>query len=77
VVLVYGCSTAFGGLAKVKYCTCCEVASIRLADPGASQDGYSLMTNRGAGLVVKNGTVKTLLAFACGVRELQLSGGPG
>jgi uncharacterized protein (TIGR03435 family) len=43
-----------------------------LSDPGASQDGYSLMTNRGTGL-----TVKTLVAFAYGVRELQVSGGPG
>ena len=54
-----------------------EVASIRLSDPGASQEGYSLMTNRGIGLAVKNGSVKTLIAFAYNVRELQLSGGPG
>jgi uncharacterized protein (TIGR03435 family) len=54
-----------------------EVASIRLSDPGASQDGYSLITNRGTGLTVKNGSVKTLIAFACSVREIQVSSGPG
>lgn len=54
-----------------------EVASIRPSDPGASQDGHSLTTNHGSGVTVKNGSVRTLIAFAFGMRELRLSGGPG
>ena len=52
-----------------------EVASVKLSDPGAQ--GSSLMTDRGANFNVTNMPLRAIIAFACNIREFQLSGGPG
>jgi bla regulator protein blaR1 len=52
-----------------------EVASIKPTEPGAQ--GSSLLTDRSAGLTVKNMPVKALIGFAYDVKDFQISGGPG
>jgi uncharacterized protein (TIGR03435 family) len=52
-----------------------EVASIKPTEPGAQ--GSSFMTDRSAGLNVKNMAVKSLVGFAYDVKEFQISGAPG
>lgn len=52
-----------------------EVASIKPADPDAR--GSSIQLVPGGGLNVTNMPLRTMIALANGVREFQVSGGPG
>lgn len=52
-----------------------EVASIKPADPDAH--GSSLMTDRIGGLNATNIPLRAIITMAYGIRDFQLSGGPG
>lgn len=52
-----------------------EVASIKPSDPGAH--GSSILTNRAGDLDTENIPLRALIAAAYGVRDFQLTGGPG
>lgn len=52
-----------------------EVASIKPANPDAH--GSSILTDRVGGLNVENAPVRALITMAYGIRDFQLSGGPG
>ena len=52
-----------------------EVASIKPADPDAR--GSSIMTDRLGGLSVTNVPLRNIITMAYGIRDFQLSGGPG
>jgi uncharacterized protein (TIGR03435 family) len=52
-----------------------EVAAIKPADPDAH--GSSMLTDRTGGLNVSNMPLRALITFAYGIRDFQLSGGPG
>lgn len=52
-----------------------EVAAIKPADPDAH--GSSMMTDRVGGLNVTNTPLRALITAAYGIRDFQLSGGPG
>ncbi len=52
-----------------------EVAAIKPADPDAH--GSSMMTDRAGGLNVTNMPLRALITFSYGIRDFQLSGGPG
>jgi uncharacterized protein (TIGR03435 family) len=52
-----------------------EVAAIKPADPDAH--GSSMMTDKVGGLNVTNMPLRALITFSYGIRDFQLSGGPG
>jgi bla regulator protein blaR1 len=52
-----------------------EAASIKPASPEAH--GSSIMTDKAGGLTFQNGSVRALVTMAYGIRDFQLSGGPG
>jgi bla regulator protein blaR1 len=52
-----------------------EVAAIKPADPDAH--GSSMMTDRAGGLNATNMPLRALITAAYGIRDFQLSGGPG
>jgi len=52
-----------------------EVASIKPSSPDAH--GSSMMTDRAGGLNVENAPLRALITSAYGIRDFQLSGGPG
>lgn len=52
-----------------------EVASIKPANPDAH--GSSILTDKVGGLTVENAPIRALITMAYGIRDFQLSGGPG
>src|SRR5665213_1219589 len=52
-----------------------EVASIKPSSPDAH--GSSIMTDKVGGLNAENMPLRALITMAYGIREFQLSGGPG
>jgi uncharacterized protein (TIGR03435 family) len=52
-----------------------EVASIKPSDPG--QPGSSIMNQPGGRMVIRKMPFRALMTFAYGVRDFQISGGPG
>jgi uncharacterized protein (TIGR03435 family) len=51
-----------------------EVASIKASKPGGN--GSTLLTDRAGGFTTENATLRTIIAFAFGVRGFEMSGGP-
>jgi uncharacterized protein (TIGR03435 family) len=52
-----------------------EVASIKASKPGGGR-GTSLLTDPVGRFTAENATLRTIIAFAFGVRDFQMSGGP-
>lgn len=51
-----------------------EVASIKASKPGG--DGSTILTDRGGGFTTENATLRGIIAYAFGIKNSQLSGGP-